>query len=367
MTPREDTEDYRQIFLDQVPLLDTRAPIEFFQGAFPTAVNLPLMNDEERHLVGIRYKESGQASAIELGHSLVCGELKQQRINAWKAFAAENPHGYLYCFRGGLRSQIVQGWLQEAGLNYPLVKGGYKALRRFLIEELSTSLSRAELVLISGKTGTGKTRVIQALEASIDLEGQARHRGSSFGQLPEQQPSQIDFENVISIEFQQRLLSFSTVFLEDEGRLIGRLSLPAMLLERMQQAPMMVVEETVASRVNVVIEDYVMDLGRRYQSSYGEEGLARHEHNLRASLERIRKRLGGVLYQEIDQLLVDAFSQQRRTASLELHRAWIEALLVKYYDPMYEYQLSKRDGKVLAAGSRAEVTERAQQLLQGRC
>ena len=94
---RDDTADYRALFLTDVPLMDTRAPVEFARGAFPTAANLPLMTDEERHQVGIRYKESGQASAIELGHSLVTGEVREARTRSWCDFARAHPDGYLYC------------------------------------------------------------------------------------------------------------------------------------------------------------------------------------------------------------------------------------------------------------------------------
>ncbi len=180
------------------------------------------MSDAERAQVGICYKQQGQDAAIKLGHQLVSGELKAQRLAQWAAFARQHPQGYLYCFRGGLRSQTVQRWLREEGIDYPLVIGGYKAMRRFLLEELERSLASASFVLVSGKTGTGKTRVIAHLARAVDLEGLANHRGSSFGQMPTPQPSQIDFENGLSIAL-LRLLAKSSgpIFLEDEGRLIG--------------------------------------------------------------------------------------------------------------------------------------------------
>ena len=96
--------------------MDVRAPIEFEQGAFPNAVNQPLMDDQERHEVGIRYKQAGQDAAIKLGNKLVSGEIKAQRIARWKRFAEQHPDGYLYCFRGGLRSRTAQQWLKEQGI-----------------------------------------------------------------------------------------------------------------------------------------------------------------------------------------------------------------------------------------------------------
>ncbi len=361
MSVREDTSDYRTLLLSGVPLLDTRSPVEFEKGAFPTAQNIPLMSDDERHLVGIRYKESGQQSAIELGNELVSGDGRQQRLDAWCNFARNNCEGYLYCFRGGLRSQTVQAWMQECGAHYPLVKGGYKAMRRFLLEELPRCLDLAKLVLISGKTGTGKTRVIDALESAIDLEGIARHRGSTFGRLLIEQPTQISFENTLITQFLQKLESgYPTLFLEDEGHLIGRVALPDDLRLAMKAAPMLVVEEPIPSRVGVVVDDYVIDLGRRFEAHFPGFGPLQHAQRLREDVAKIRKRLGGALHQQVDQQIQDAFALQLHTGDLAAHGQWIETLLLQYYDPMYEYQLSRREGKVLYVGDRAAVIDAAQ-------
>ena len=132
----QDTRDFARLFLDDVPLLDVRAPVEFNQGAFPLATNLPLLNDDERHRIGICYKEKGQAAAIELGHQLVGGDIRAARTHTWLDWCRQHPDGYLYCFRGGLRSQTVQQWLAEQGVQQPLVTGGYKAMRRFLLDTL---------------------------------------------------------------------------------------------------------------------------------------------------------------------------------------------------------------------------------------
>lgn len=361
MPARPDTDDYRDLFLTDAPMMDMRAPSEFAHGAFPSATSLPLMTDEERAEVGICYKQHGQDAAIDLGHELVSGETRQQRLTHWLEFARSHPQGYLYCFRGGLRSQTVQQWLREAGVDYPLIRGGYKAMRRFLIDELSRSLERADIVLIGGKTGSGKTRVIHQLPRAIDLEGLAHHRGSTFGQLLEPQPSQVDFENSISVALLKLLDDQQPrVYLEDEGRLIGRLALPDALREKMTTAPLAVVEESLSSRIQVVLEDYVIDLGRRFADNYPEDGVSRHRQKLQSDLDKIRKRLGGARQQAISAMIDVAFAVQEREGSLESHREWIGALLETYYDPMYEYQLSKRAGKQLFRGSREQVTAWAQ-------
>ncbi len=221
-------------------------------------------------------------------------------------------------------------------------------MRRFLLEELERSLASASFVLVSGKTGTGKTRVIAHLARGVDLEGLANHRGSSFGQLPTPQPSQIDFENGLSIAL-LRLLAKSSepIYLEDEGRLIGCLALPESLREKMAVAPLLIVEQSFEDRIDVVIEDYVVDLGRRYLELYGEDGARLHSEKLQADLARVRKRLGGLQYQQVSDMMAAAFARQWQDRDLSGHRQWIALLLEKYYDPMYEYQLSKRAGRAV--------------------
>ncbi|MDT9646710.1 tRNA 2-selenouridine(34) synthase MnmH, partial [Pseudomonas sp. JV245A] len=184
-----DCTDYREIFLNDRPMMDTRAPIEFTKGAFPGVLNLPLMTDQERQRVGTCYKQQGQQAAIVLGHQLVSGAIKEQRIQAWADFARAHPDGLLYCFRGGLRSQIVQQWLKdEAGIAYPRVGGGYKAMRTFLLDTTEQALQQCDFVLLGGMTGTGKTQVLGQLDNALDLEGHANHRGSSFGRRATGQP-----------------------------------------------------------------------------------------------------------------------------------------------------------------------------------
>ena len=181
--------EFRQLFLTNHPLMDVRAPAEFVKGAFPQAINLPLMNDSERTKVGTCYKQQGQQAAIELGHALVNGNIKQQRIDAWCQHIQQQPNSFLYCFRGGLRSQLTQQWLQHAGINIPYVQGGYKAMRAFLIKTIDSAPEKNQILVISGSTGSGKTEFIHQRKDAIDLEGIANHRGSSFGSQITAQPS----------------------------------------------------------------------------------------------------------------------------------------------------------------------------------
>ncbi|MDH0302784.1 MULTISPECIES: tRNA 2-selenouridine(34) synthase MnmH [unclassified Pseudomonas] len=356
---RPDCTELKQLFLDDVPMMDMRAPIEFTKGAFPGAINLPLMNDQERQKVGTCFKQQGQAAAITLGHQLVNGALKQQRLDAWAAFAQAHPDGYLYCFRGGLRSQIVQGWLREAGIQYPKVVGGYKAMRTLLLETTQQAVGECDFVLVGGLTGTGKTDVLHQLDNVLDLEGHANHRGSSFGKRATAQPAQIDFENRLAIDvLKKRARGIEQFVLEDEGRIVGSCSVPLELYQGMQQYPMVWLEDSFASRVERILRDYVINLCAEFIAVQGEEdGRRLFAERMRQSMANIHKRLGGERFQRLSALLDQALEEQLRSGDVNLHRGWIEGLLEEYYDPMYAFQREAKSGRIEFAGDGVEVRE----------
>lgn len=343
--------DYTRIFLDGAPLLDLRAPVEYARGAFPTACNLPLMTDTERAQVGTCYKERGQGAAVELGHRLVSGAVRQQRLAQWLAFARAHPDGYLYCFRGGLRSQTVQQWLADAGVDYPRIAGGYKALRQFLLDVLERAAQEQEIILIAGRTGSGKTRVLPRITGAVDLEGLAVHRGSAFGALLQEQPTQIDFENQLAIALLRKMQTPGSLFLEDESHLIGRRAIPKTLHEKMRAAPFVELEVEFAQRVEGVLQDYIVDLGQRYCAQDAEHGAQHHRERLLTDLAKLQKRLGGVRYQQLHRVMEAAFDRQEQQGDMDAHREWIATLLRDYYDPMYEYQMKSRaDRRLFGAG-----------------
>lgn len=356
----DDTRDYLSLFLRDTPLLDVRAPGEFTRGAFPGATNLPLLDDEQRHLIGIRYKEQGQDAAIALGHELVSGETRQARTEAWRDWCRRHPDGYLYCFRGGLRSRTVQQWLADEGVQQPLVLGGFKAMRRFLLENFERLVPRSALLVLAGRTGVAKTRVIHRIAHSIDLEGLAHHRGSAFGRRPGGQPAQIDFENRLAIAWLRHHHTRENVplVIEDESRLIGRCHVPVVLQQKLKEAPRVVIEETLESRAAVTLEDYVLEPLAEYGEWFGkDQALARLGEELHAALGRIRRRLGGARHGELDALLADALAEQARSGDSSHHLAWITPLLRDYYDPMYDYMLQQHRGPVLYQGDRQAVLE----------
>ncbi|MEY9334010.1 tRNA 2-selenouridine synthase [Pseudomonas protegens] len=354
-----DCTDYREIFLNDRPMMDTRAPIEFTKGAFPGVLNLPLMTDQERQRVGTCYKQQGQQAAIVLGHQLVSGAIKEQRIQAWADFARAHPDGLLYCFRGGLRSQIVQQWLKdEAGIAYPRVGGGYKAMRTFLLDTTEQALQQCDFVLLGGMTGTGKTQVLGQLDNALDLEGHANHRGSSFGRRATGQPSNIDFENRLAVDLlKKRERGVQSFVLEDENRMIGSCALPLPLYQSMQGLPMVWLEDSLANRVQRILDDYVVNLCAEFVAVHGEQGFALFAERLLESLNKIHKRLGGERHQRLFLLMEAALAEQARSGDVERHRAWIEGLLGEYYDPMYAFQRESKGARIEFSGDHGAVLD----------
>lgn len=345
--------DYCAILRAETPIIDVRAPVEFAQGAMPAAVNLPLMNDAERAAVGTCYKRQGAEAALALGHKLVSGQTRQQRIDAWLDACRRAPQGYLCCARGGQRSHISQSWIKDSGLDYPLIVGGYKALRQAAIKA-TEELVRHPIVLIGGCTGNGKTPLVREQPLGIDLEGLAHHRGSSFGRTLTPQFSQATFENHLATALLKGAYQRDKVrwVLEDEGHMIGANHLPECLRDRMAQAPIAVVEDPFDLRLERLREEYFTHMHRDFTAAFGEEkGWEEYSAYLHHGLFAIRRRLGLQRFAELTATLDEALAEQQRSGSTEAHFAWLVPLLNEYYDPMYRYQLDKKANKIVFRGT----------------
>ncbi len=352
-------DDFHSIAVESRPLIDTRAPVEFAKGSFPGAVNLPLMNDAEREEVGTVYKQQGSAAAVALGHRLVSGQVKEARVRAWVDFLKAHPDAYLFCWRGGQRSQIVQEWLHEAGFTVPRLRGGYKAFRNSLIDA-SLQLARSkETLILGGRTGSGKTLLLEKIKGAIDLEGLANHRGSSFGRFATPQPTQITFENALAYaQIRHDAAGFERLVIEDESRNIGQCYIPHDVFDTFQQGKVILLDTPLEERIEITYDEYVLAAQTDYTHHHAAGAtpytwIEVMQHNF----DRIRKRLGSENHHRLSSQLQSAWEHQQRTGDPGEHRIWIRELLERYYDPMYDYQIERKRDRIVFEGTAQAVTE----------
>lgn len=333
-------------------LLDVRAPVEFHGGHFPHSTNLPLLNDDERAAVGTTYKQEGPDAALRLGHQLVAGERREERVLKWIHFLRDRPQAKICCFRGGLRSQLVQAELRRHGVDRELVPGGYKALRQCAIDQLS-QLNRTFFVL-AGLTGSGKTELLQ-LRPHVDLEAAAEHRGSAFGARGLRSPAQAVFENRLAVQLSLVNDPSTSVWIEDESRTIGPLVIPQRLFSLIQDAPMAVIESSRADRAQRLTCQYLSEL---FSSQDGlvpsESEVERIRQSLHQKLRLIQRRLGGLETQRMTALLDDSVREYAIHGRLSSFWTWVERLLEIYYDPMYQKHLDQHRHRIVFRGSADE-------------
>ncbi len=354
----EGFEEFKNLLLSNQKIIDVRAPIEFEQGHIPGAVNLPILNNEERAHIGTVYKKLGREQAVNEGHQIVSGENKSAKMKAWSEQYSKAPgQTVIYCFRGGQRSQITQHWMLQAGMSVPLVVGGYKAFRAFLLEYLDLKVPATQFIPISGRTGSNKTKLIQQLKSqkiksALDLEGLANHRGSAFGGMGTQ-PSQAQFENELAHDFIS-LQDQTKVIVEDESRLIGRCVVPDVMFKKMRESAIVWVEEDISIRAQNILGDYVLT---PLANSLTEQGTAIEQiyNQFQRSLLQIKNKLGGLRYSEIEKDIQAAKEELQKTNDASLNLIWIKKLLSYYYDPMYDRSLEKRTPQVLVRGNYEEV------------
>jgi tRNA 2-selenouridine synthase len=236
-------------------VVDVRAPIEFQKGHIANAVNIPLFEDSERAEIGTLYKHQGKDTAVERGLEIVSPKMVAF-VNDVKALA-KHKKVFVYCFRGGMRSNSFAWLMNTAGLDACILKGGHKAYRNHILQSFE---EERKIVLLGGGTGSGKTEVLKYLAKTnlqtIDLEGLAHHKGSAFGAInePKQNPQQI-FESHLFEEL--RLLNPTDwLMLEDESQTIGFNKIPHGLWLQMLQAPIIKLEIPFELRVQKLVADY---------------------------------------------------------------------------------------------------------------
>ena len=354
------TEDFRSLVLNNTPLLDVRATVEFEKGAFANTTNIPILTDRERELVGTMYKKQGNSAAVALAEELIKQEGKLQRVEQWIAYINANPEAYLYCFRGGQRSGISQAWLEEAGVKITRLKGGYKAFRNYLMEESLRISGKVETLIIGGRTGSGKTILLKEIPNSIDLEGLAHHRGSSFGGFVEKQPAQINFENNLAYDFIQFEEKYPNkpLIIEHESHNIGRAFIPKPVYANLMDGKLILLETPMNERVEIIFEEYIENSLASYVEKHKEEGVKLWSDAIENNINKIKKRVGSELHKELHTILETSLNEyHQENGTLNGLKRLIELLLTNYYDPMYDYQIQKSKIPIVFKGTHTEIVD----------
>jgi len=295
-------------------VVDARSESEYAHAHFPGSVNIPILNDHERKLVGTSYKENGKQAAMLLGFELVGPRFHQIITDASNQL--EGQQLLMYCWRGGMRSNILAWLLSMYGFQVHLLKGGYKAYRNKVLEV--NSLQRNFLV-VGGPTGSGKTALLKHLsihhEPVLDLEGMAHHKGSAFGSLGQQpQPSNEQFENHLA----HALMRYSMdtwIWIENESRTIGSCVVPEAIFNQIRLSP--VIELVVPLPIRKI----------RIEQEYGQFSI----EQLSEKTEKIKKRMGPQhLKSALDALQHGSFD------------GWL-TIVLEYYDRLYAYGTGLRN------------------------
>ncbi|MBO6970442.1 MAG: tRNA 2-selenouridine(34) synthase MnmH [Prochlorococcus marinus CUG1431] len=324
---REELEKFRSF---KGPLIDVRSPGEYYKGHLPNSINIPLFDNDERSIIGTIYKKEGRKKAVIEGLKFLEKKIELlldnffMSIDSYKTITKKNNNALyirIYCSRGGMRSQSIAWLLEKFKLNVVTLNGGYKIYRRWVLDSF---LKKLNIVVIGGKTGTGKTRLLSLLEKNnyqtIDLEGLACHRGSTFGALGmKEQPSNEQFENMIS----EKLNSFrcsNYIFVEAESANIGKCKIPHEFFNQMKNSRRIEILRSESNRLDELIDTY---------SVYKKD-------ELQESVLRIKKRLG----------------PQRTKIALESIQSekWelVCRSVLDYYDKCYEYEkVGKTNVKIL--------------------
>ena len=301
------------------PLIDVRSPSEYYKGHMPNSINIPLFDNNERSIIGTIYKKKGREIAVIEGLKIFEKKLKLlldtlfMNIDSHKIISENNNEISIriYCSRGGMRSQSIAWLLEKYKYNTITLKGGYKTYRRWILDSFT---KKWNFLIIGGKTGTGKTRLLTLLEKykyqTIDLEGFACHRGSTFGSLGmNEQPSNEQFENKIA----EKLNSFkaiNNIFIEAESANIGKCKIPHEFFNQMNTSRRIEILRSEENRLDELIDTY---------SVFNKE-------ELKESVLRIKKRLGP----QRTKIAIDSIEKER----------WdlVCRSVLDYYDRCYEYE-----------------------------
>ena len=291
-------------------IVDVRSAAEYKGGSVPGAVNVPLFDEDERSVIGTIYKHGGQGKAIAQGFSYVEEKLGKL-LGAFEPYRKRTIA--VFCARGGMRSRSIVNLLLQSGYSAHQLVGGYKQYRHDILAFLDNYAPK--IIVLHGLTGTGKTRIIQALDASIDLEELARHRSSLFGGLDREPNCQKNFETLLVNTAKD--LGPEPYFVEGESRKIGRVFIPKPFAMAMKSGVLVKITCSLEKRIERIVEDYPV------------EGAKKRGEIIKILLS-LKQNMGAARVEQ----MCDLFN------SNQLHEL-VRILLVDYYDKRYARSMSE--------------------------
>ena len=306
-------------------IIDVRSPSEFEEDHIVGAINCPVLSDLEREKVGTIYKRESTFKAKIIGSSLTARNIAkhiEERFLEYKG----SWQPLVYCWRGGQRSKAFAIILSEVGWRTQQLEGGYKEYRNHVLEFMDTIGSKLKIILISGKTGCAKTKILQSIAQQggqiLDLEGLANHKGSLLGKIPNlKQPSQKFFESKLFYQLKQLNLK-KEVFLEAESSKIGNIHIPKTIWAKMIVSPRIEIKADIHLRSTFLVKDY--------------EYMCENPELINPIILGLRKRLSKKLVDSWKELI-----DQKKWQ--ELTRSFLE----NHYDPSYSSNTIKNDRKVI--------------------
>jgi len=245
----------KNIFLNYTKIVDVRSENEFADDHIPSSINLPVLNNKERIIIGTQYKENS-FEARKQGAALINNNISKI---IKKDLFDKKDKVLIYCWRGGLRSLSLYLVLKQIGFDVEILEDGYKSYRRHVVQFFEDEIEQFKFNQIKGVTGVGKTLFLKNLEKStqvLDLEGIANHKGSILGDIPKfKQPNQKMFETKL-FEKLESLNRKKKIWVEAESIKIGKLNIPSRLWKKMDEGISIKLKSTVDERVKFILKDY---------------------------------------------------------------------------------------------------------------
>ncbi|WP_298163676.1 tRNA 2-selenouridine(34) synthase MnmH [Brevundimonas sp.] len=310
-------------------IIDVRSPAEFAEDHIPGAINLPVLDNDERAEIGTIYVQSSKFLARRIGAAKVARNIAAHLDGALKdRDGSFRP--LVHCWRGGQRSGAMVAVMDQIGWPVTLLDGGYMTWRR----KVQTTLygeAAWSVVLLDGGTGSGKTALLPRLAErgvqTIDLEGLAGHRGSLFGATGQAQPSQKWFESRL-YEALEGLDRTRPVVVEAESSRIGARTVPPALWSAMGRASVVELSAPVEARAAFSARVYA---------------------DIAADVAALETALGRLPPHHSKETVAGwkAMAHEGRTVDLAA------ALIAEHYDPAYRRMSARRDRPVIG---RVEMT-----------